>query len=410
MIIPNLKIKQEFRNELIEKIALKDINSLNSNRLEDIIEKYQNNELCITINPQVRNSDVENYLSKNKLLILRFLGLLKYLIFILTTTISIVYSDYEYLVAIPIIIFFSVAPRPYNIRFIHFLNFILIAVFLIWGIKIHIIGYLCSLIFILRLIKLLETRLIEKTLKNYVLQDEKYFIRLYLRNILLLSNKNMLFNSKEESDLIIDSLKNNNPIELNHYERLYFCKRCTNKSYDLKNGIFCLITNKKPDFIYQCNKFNLNKDQEKKIKNEYFNKNKRFKEAIESKNTGSIILYIIAGLIIFTNSYFYFHSTFPKAISSGILEFVYIKFNFYNYFLGIVLSIIFLSFGLLLRNNHSIGLYFGIGLYGIDTLLSLYYLNFDIWIHFIFLIFLGYNIYQFWIIKKFNEKVLRIEN
>ncbi len=46
-------------------------------------------------------------------------------------------------------------------------------------------------------------------------------------------------------------------------DELDFCKICLNKKYELSQGIYCGLTNKKPDFDKKCPSFNL--DVEKKI-------------------------------------------------------------------------------------------------------------------------------------------------
>ena len=38
-------------------------------------------------------------------------------------------------------------------------------------------------------------------------------------------------------------------------EKLDFCKKCENRSSDLKLGIVCSLTNAKPDFVESCKDF-----------------------------------------------------------------------------------------------------------------------------------------------------------
>lgn len=395
MIKPNFNIKQKIEKRFVNKLSIKDIGSLSVESFTNIIEQYKNNTIIWKINPQVKIKDLEEYLSGLSTFLIRILNLIDYLIFILTIIISFVYSNYIFSIAIPIIIFFSVSPRPFNYRSFHYFNLVIIALLFLWGFKIPVIGYLCVIILVMRLIKLFENWLINKALFTIALLNENVFKTFYLRNILMVSNGKDFLNSEEEANEIINKFQNNYSSELTHYERLYYCKQCNNKGSDIKNGIICNLTNKRPDFKFKCDDFKVNKTIEKKVNDEYLEKRKNLKKGIETIDFGSNLLYLISGLILISNSYFFTHLKFIKAIGPGILEFLNVRLNIYEYYFGFILSAIFLGFGLLSKFKPRIGFISGLGLYSIDAILSLLSQNYySIWIHFVLIIWIGNSLKQ----------------
>ena len=43
-------------------------------------------------------------------------------------------------------------------------------------------------------------------------------------------------------------------------DRLLFCKKCTNRKMDLKQGILCGLSDRKPDFVGECSTYNLDEN------------------------------------------------------------------------------------------------------------------------------------------------------
>ena len=404
MIQPNFNIKPRIRKGLVDKLYINDIGSLSAESFTDIIKK---DTIVYKTNPQIKIEDLEEYLSGESLLFMRVLRLINYLIFISAIIISFVYSNYLYLISIPFIIFISISPRPFNYRSFHYFNFMLIVILLFWGFKIPLIGYLGAIILVMRVVKLFEIQLINKNLLPKILLNENIFKTLYLRNILIISDGQQILNSDEEANELINKIKTKYPSDLTHDERLYYCKQCINKGFDIKEGIICNLTKEKPNFKFKCEEFQVNKIIEARIKNEYSEKRKSIKESIETINFGSNVLYLISGLILFSNSYFFINQKFISAISSGMLEFLNLKLSFYEYYVGIILSIIFLGFGLLSKFRLRIGFILGIGLYGLDSVLSLISQNYySIWIHFVLLIWIGYSLKQLNDSKEYKSQEL----
>lgn len=59
----------------------------------------------------------------------------------------------------------------------------------------------------------------------------------------------------------------------------YFCSRCKNHEFFLKEGVLCKLTNAKPDFVDECNNFILDLDRDRKQEYAY----KRL-EALEERS------------------------------------------------------------------------------------------------------------------------------
>jgi hypothetical protein len=181
-------------------------------------------------------------------------------------------------------------------------------------------------------------------------------------------------------------------------QHLEFCKVCLNRTFDPKQGLICNLTNKIADFENNCENFNEDEKEKRKIeiKPDYVKQ-----ENIEKLNNGSQWFLWIFGLSIVNTLILFFGGQVSFIFGLGItqiFEGFYIglfgKLNIIGVFISIFVSSIFLIIWYYSKGLSKVAFIIGMIIYGIDAIILLFfqeYLCFGVHIYALFMILKGYQ-------------------